>query len=141
MPKTIRLVVNMIFSLILVLLLIYKVTGMISHWEELVENWGLNGSPTVLTLFLVFGIYPLIGFTALSVWLRGVPPIVFSALALVGGFALYCAEMFFNALFVRAESTLYMGFTPLVAVCTYLIAFFMLVISIAELVIAKRKRI
>lgn len=141
MPKKIRLAVNMVFSLILIIMLFDKIIGMITHWSDLVENWDLNGTPTVLTLFFVFGIYPLIAFTALSVWLRGVPPIVFGALGLVGGFALYFLETIFNALYIRAESTLYMGFTPMISMWTYLISFFMLVISIAELVIAKRKKI
>ncbi|MDE7398234.1 MAG: hypothetical protein K2N06_01780 [Oscillospiraceae bacterium] len=140
MPKKIRLAVNMAFSLILMIVLIAKIMGMITHWSDLAENWDLNGAPTFLTLFFVFGIYPLIAVTALSVWLKGVPPIVFSTLGLVGGFALYFLETIFNALYIRAGSTLYMGFTPIVSMCTYLISFFMLVISIVELVIAKRKK-
>ena len=140
MPKKIRLAVNVVFSLILIIMLIAKIVSMIIHWSDLAENWDLNNAPTFFTLFFVFGIYPLIAVTALSVWLKGVPPIVFSSLGLVGGFALYFIESIFNALYIRAESTLYMGFTPMISMGTYLISFFMLVISIVELVIAKRKK-
>lgn len=143
MPKKVRLAINLGFSLILLIFLIYKIIGMISHWGEFVEIWGLNNSPPFIRLFLVFGIYPLIAVTALSVWLRGVPPIVLSAL----GFTVSIVHNFLESIFATVlislevtEDVLYTGVTPVVSWCTHFILFIMLVISIAELVIAKRKR-
>lgn len=141
MPKTIRLVINMVFTFVLFLLLIGKLVNTLSHWTELVEGWGLNDqTPTGWTLFFVFGIYPAILLTGLSLWLRGVPSIVFSALGLVGSVALYFFESIFAALYKAFEVNKYMGFDPYISMFTYMTAFFTLAVTIADFILAKKKK-
>lgn len=141
MPKTIRLAINMVFTCVLFLLLLGKLVNTLSHWTELVENWGLNDQPpTGWTLFFVFGIYPAILLTGLSLWLRGVLPIVFSALGLIGSVVLYFFESIFAALYKRFEVDTYMGFDPYISMFTYLVAFFTLAITIADFILARKKK-
>lgn len=142
MPKTIRLVINMVFTFMLFLLLLGKLVNTLSHWTELVDNWELDERlPTVWTLFIVFGVYLAILFTGVSLWLRGgVLPIVLSALGLVGGFGLYCFELIFAALYEAFEIDTYMGFDPYISMFTYMVAFFTLAVTIAELILAKKKK-
>ena len=141
MPKTIRLVINMVFTFVLFLLLIGKLVNTLSHWTGLVEGWGLNEQPpTGWTLFFVFGIYPAILLTGLSLWLRGVLPIVFSALGFVGSVVLYFFESIFAAFYKVFEVDTYMGFDPYISMFTYLVAFFALAVTIAEFILSKKKK-
>lgn len=141
MPKTIRLAINMFFSLVLFFLLLGKLVNTLSHWTQLVESWGLDDQPpTGWTLFFVFGIYPAILLTGLSLWLRGVLPIVFSALGLVGSAVLYLFESIFAALYKAFEVDKYMGFDPYISMFTNLVAFFTVAITIAEFILAKKKK-
>lgn len=131
----------MVFTLVLFLLLLGKLVNTISHWTELAEGWELNERPlTGWTLFFIFGIYPAILLTGLSLWLRGVVPIVFSALGLVGAVVLYFFEMIFAALYEAFEVDTYMGFDPYISMFTYLIAFFTLAVTIADFILAKKKK-
>ncbi len=141
MPKTVRLIINMVFTFVLFLLLLGKLVNTLSHWEELVENRELYEKlPSGWTLFFVFGVYPAILFTGVSLWLRGVLPIVLSALGLAGGFVLYCFETLFAALYEAYEVDTYMGFDPFISMFTYMVAFFALAVTIAEFILAKKKK-
>lgn len=74
-----------------------------------------------------------------AVWLRGVLSIVFSALDGAIAFVLCLFEMLFVTAYEVLEVDIYMGFDPLISAWTYIIAFFVLAISIAEMVIRKKK--
>lgn len=144
MPKKVRLAINLGFSLILLIFLIVKITDMVTHWSEIAWGWRLESSVTFLSVFVIFGIYPLIAIVALSVWLRGVPPIALSVLGLMGGAVLCFFETFLHILETGLKDSdsvamSYSGATPGISTCVCFISFAMLVISIAELVIAKRK--
>jgi len=146
MPKQIRLIINLVFSCGLFLLLLSKAANTISRFGEISELWQL-GNPKydegaqIRAVFFVFGIYPAILLTAVSVWTRGVLPIVLSALGTAVSFVLYCFEIFFTSLYKAFEIDMYMGFDPLISAWVFIIAFFTLAISIAELIIAKKKRL
>lgn len=141
MPKTLKLILNMFFSLILFLALAIKLANTLSYWRELAEFWKLGeGVPTIWTLFFVFGAYLNILLAAVSVWTRGVLPIVLSAVGGVGAFILYCIELFFVSLYKEFEVDKYIGFDPLISVATYIVAFFVLAVAIADLIIEKNNR-
>lgn len=151
MPKTIRIIINLVFSLILFILLISKTANTFSDFNGLAQRWAFDEPRELFqstpekeswlrVIFFVFGVYPAILLTAAAVWLRGVPPIVLSALGGVMAFVLYLFEMLFVTVYEVLEVDIYMGFDPLISAWTYIIAFFVLAISIAELVIGKKKR-
>ena len=141
MPKKIRLLINCVFSILLFLLLFFKLERTFSHWWELSERYGFNeGTPPLLILLVVFGVYPMILLTALSVWLRGIAPIVLSAVGMCGAFILYCFETFIVSLYKAYNDSSYAGFDPIVSCMTYIIAFFMLAVSIAEVVLRRKGR-
>lgn len=141
MPRNIRLAINMFFTLVLFLLLLGKLVNTISHWTELVEGWELDERPPAgWTLFFVFGVYPSILLTGLSLWLRGVISIVFSALGFVASSVLYFFETIFAALYKAFEVHKYMGFDPYISMFTSMVGFFALAITIAEFILAKKKK-
>ncbi|MCM1165359.1 MAG: hypothetical protein NC299_03510 [Lachnospiraceae bacterium] len=144
MPKQIRLIINMVFSLGLFFLLLAKAAKTIPNIEELAELWELDEPikdvTSVTAWFFVFGVYAAIALTAAAVWTRGVPPIVLSAIGTVGSFALYCFELLLAGLYELFEVDKYIGGDPLVSAMVFVIACFTLAISIAELVIAKKKK-
>ena len=142
MPKKIRFIINWTFSAVLLWLLFFKLERTVSHWIELSERWGFGEeTPSIWVLIMVFGIYPMILLTALSVWLRGAAPIVLSAVGMCGAFVLYCFELFIVSLYKAYDDSTYVGFDPLVSVITYIIAFFMLAISIAEVIIRRKNKL
>ncbi len=146
MPRQIRLIINLVFSCGLFLLLLSKAANTFSRFGEISELWQFGdlkyGEGTqIRAVFFVCGIYPAILLTAVSVWTRGVLPIVLSALGTAVSFVLYCFEIFFTSLFKEFEIDMYMGLDPLISAWVCIIAFFMLAISIAELIIAKKKRL
>lgn len=151
MPKNIRIIINLVFTLILFILLLSKASSTFSDFNGLAERWGFDEPRSLWqstpekeswlrVAFFVFGVYPAILLTAAAVWLRGVPPIVLSALGGVMAFVLYIFELLFITVYEVFEVYIYMGFDPLISAWTYIIAFFVLAISIAELVINKKKK-
>lgn len=151
MPKNIRIIINLVFTLILFILLLSKASSTFSDFNGLTERWGFDEPRSLWqstpekeswlrVAFFVFGVYPAILLTAAAVWLRGVPPIVLSALGGVMAFVLYIFELLFITVYEVFEVDIYMGFDPLISAWTYIIAFFVLAISIAELVINKKKK-
>ena len=142
MPKKIRLIINSVFSVMLLWLLFLKLDRMFSHWIELSQRWGFaEEPPSMWALLMVFGIYPMMLITALSVWLSGAAPIVLSAVGTVGSFAIYFFELFITALYEAHNDSTYVGFDPLVSAMTNVIAFFMLAISIAEVIIKRKNKL
>lgn len=151
MPKTIRISINLICSLILFILLISKAARTFPNLGSLAELWNFSAPRELFrstpemeswlrVLFFVFGIYPAILLTAAAVWTRGVLPIIFGALGGIIAFVLYLFEIFFISVFNAFEVDTYMGFDPLISVWTYIIAFIILAVSIAELIINRKKR-
>ncbi|MCM1168187.1 MAG: hypothetical protein NC401_19555 [Ruminococcus sp.] len=144
MPKQIRLIINLVFSCGLFLLLLAKAANTFPNIEALAELWKLDEPikdvTSVTAWFFVFGAYALIVLTAAAVWTRGVPPIVLGALATVGSFALYCFELLFTGLYEVFEVDTYIGCDPLISAWLFVIAVFTLAISIAELIIAKKRK-
>lgn len=150
MPKTIRIIINLVFSLILFILLLSKAANTFPNFGALAERWAFNeprdfwqSAPEreswLRVAFFLFGVYPAILLTAAAVWLRGVLPIVFSALGGAMAFVLYLFEMVFVTVYEVFDVDMYMGFDPLISAWTYIIAFFVLAISIAEIIIRKKK--
>lgn len=151
MPKTVRISINLICSLILFILLISKAARTFPNLGALAELWDF-GAPRELfrttseheswikVLFFIFGIYPAILLTAAAVWTRGVLPVIFGALGGSIAFVLYLFEIFFVSVYRAFEVDTYMGFDPLISVWTYLVAFIILAVSVAELIINKKKR-
>lgn len=151
MPKTVRICINLVCSLILFILLISKAARTFPNLGSLAELWDLSAprelfrttsehESWVKVLFFVFGIYPAILLTAAAVWTRGVLPIIFSAIGGIIAFVLYFFEMIFVSVNKAFEVDTYMGFDPLISVWTYLVAFIILAVSVAELIINKKKR-
>ncbi|MDE7361315.1 MAG: hypothetical protein K2N38_05225 [Oscillospiraceae bacterium] len=140
MPKKIKLIINLVFSAVLFLLLFFKLDNTLSNWLWISELWGIDeGALTVSGLLVIFGIYPLILLTALSIWLRGVAAIVLSAVGMCGTFVLYIFEMIVWSIF-KALTDTYIGFDPLITILTHAIAFFTLAISIADTVIRRKNK-
>lgn len=151
MPKTVRISINLICTLILFILLISKAARTFPNLGTLAELWAFDEprelfrstaerESWVKVLFFVFGIYPAILLTAAAVWTRGILPIIFGALGGIIAFVLYLFEMFFVSVFNAFEVDTYMGFDPLISAWTYIVAFIILAVSIAELIINRKKR-
>lgn len=150
MPKKIRLAINLVVSTVLLIVLMMKASKTLGNFAYLKELWHIgeshrffstaeNGASWLSIISFVFGAYILIALTAVSVWTRGVLPIVLSAVSSVLSFVLLCCESLFARLFNTFEVTQYMGFDPFITMAVCFSAFVMLAVSIAELVIQKTK--
>ena len=141
MPKKVRLILNTVFSLVLLICLIAKTANLILHWDNVNEIRGFDKEVTdPRNYFYVFGIYPTILLTGLSIWLRGAAPIVISAVAGIEVFGLFCYEMLFFSLFTGLKINMYIGTDPLISAVTHAVSCAVLVISIVELVLGKKKK-
>ncbi len=141
MPKKVRLILNIVFTLILLICLITKAVILISRWDKVNEIWEFDKEMTdPRPMFYVFGVFPAIVLTALSIWLRGVAPIVISAISGMEVFGLFCFEMLFFSLFNALEADIYVGTDPLISAATHAVSIFVLIISIVDLVLNKKKK-